>query len=66
MVDGSSLGCHWLVKIALNSRSEDDRMLASDITGHWLQTIKTTASSEMADTFMLDLLETIPIHSESS
>jgi hypothetical protein len=42
MVDGSSLECHWLVKIALNSQSE------------------------MADTFMLVLLETIPIHGESS
>ena len=48
-VDGSSLAYHRLVKIALDPRSEDDRMLASDISGHWLQAIKTTASIDITE-----------------
>jgi nucleolar pre-ribosomal-associated protein 1 len=41
-----SSGYHQLVKIVLNPQSEDDRMLISEISGRWLETIRTSLGSD--------------------
>ena len=41
-----SSGYHQLVKIILNPRSEGDRMLISEISNHWLETIRTSLRSD--------------------
>lgn len=40
-----SLGYHQLVQTAIDPRREDDRMLVSDISSHWLETLKRTSIS---------------------
>jgi nucleolar pre-ribosomal-associated protein 1 len=48
-----SSGYHQLVKSALDPKNEDDRMLVSDISCHWLQMIKTTLRSDIVQVCFL-------------